>query len=357
MGATHFSARPQIEFRKKSTEMKKDIDVLGIGNAIMDIIAPVPDAFLSSHDVERGSMTLIDEPRALSLNGALKSESDLREIAGGSAANTMVGIAEMGVKAGYVGKIGKDGVGKRLAQGYRDAGVQFETSPTSSGTASARCMIAVTPDGQRSMSTFLGANSDFGVADIDKDQIARAKTIYLEGYLFDSDDQKAAYVQAAEHAQATGGQVALTLSDSFCVGRHRAGFRQLAEHQTDILFANEDELLALFETDRLDTALDALADMRPVVCVTRGEKGSIIQVPKSQGARRHLVPAAPISEIVDTTGAGDQYAAGVLAGRAMGMDWADAGYLGSLAAAEVIQHYGARPETPIHEIAAFGKLG
>ena len=330
--------------------MKKDIDILGIGNAIMDIIAPVPDAFLSTENIERGSMTLIDEPRALSLNGSLKSVGELREIAGGSAANTMVGIAGLGVRAGYIGKIGRDGVGTRLAEGYRDAGVQFETTPTKSGTASARCMIAVTPDGQRSMSTFLGANSDFGIADISKAQIARAKTIYLEGYLFDSDDQKAAYIRAAEIAQATGAQVSLTLSDSFCVGRHRDGFRQLAEHQTDILFANEDELLALFETDRLDTALDALSGMRPVVCVTRGEKGSIIQTKD----RRHHVPAAPITKVVDTTGAGDQYAAGVLAGRAMGMDWADAGYLGSLAAAEVIQHYGARPETPIHKIAAYG---
>ena len=330
--------------------MTKDIDILGIGNAIMDIIAPVPDGFLSAKNIERGSMTLIDEPRALSLNKALKEVGELREIAGGSAANTMVGIAGLGVRAGYIGKIGQDGVGKRLVQGYRDAGVSFETAPTNSGIASARCMIAVTPDGQRSMSTFLGANTDFSKADISKAQIARAKTIYLEGYLFDSDDQKAAYVKAAEIAQATGGQVALTLSDSFCVARHRAGFRQLAEHQTDILFANEDELLALFETDRLDTALDALSGMRPIVCVTRGDKGSVIQTK----TRRYLVPAAPISKIVDTTGAGDQYAAGVLAGRAMGLDWADAGYLGSLAAAEVIQHYGARPETPIHDIAAHG---
>jgi len=215
--------------------MTKDIDVLGIGNAIMDIIAPVPDAFLTANKIERGSMTLIDEPRALDLNATLKSAGELREIAGGSAANTMVGIAELGIRAGYVGKVGRDDVGERLIAGYRDAGVQFETAPTAKTTASARCMIAVTPDGQRSMSTYLGANSDFGTADISKTQIARAKTIYLEGYLFDSDEQKAAYVRAAEYAQATGGLVALTLSDSFCVGRHRAGFRQLSEHQTDIL--------------------------------------------------------------------------------------------------------------------------
>lgn len=327
--------------------MTKDIDILGIGNAIMDIIAPVPDAFLETHNMDKGSMALIDEPRALLVNGALKETSDLMEIAGGSAANTIVGISEMGVSAGYIGKIGRDGVGERLAEGYREAGVWFDTTPTTSGTASARCMIAVTPDGQRTMNTYLGANIDFGVNDIRREDIARAKTIYLEGYLFDSDAQKAAYVKAAELAQATGGQVSLTLSDSFCVGRHRESFRQLAEHQTDIVFANEEELLALYETDSLDTALDALTKMRPVVCVTRSEKGSIIQTSE----RRFLVPAAPVARIVDTTGAGDQYAAGVLAGRAMGLDWPDAGYLGSLAAAEVIQHYGARPETPVHETA------
>lgn len=329
--------------------MKKDIDILGIGNAIMDIITPVPDDFLIAQNIERGSMTLIDEPRALSLNRSLKKVGELREIAGGSAANTMVGIAGLGVRAGYVGKVGNDGVGKRLAKGYRDAGVAFETKPTKSGTASARCMIAVTNDGERSMSTFLGANSDFGKGDISKAQITRAKMIYLEGYLFDSDAQKSAFVKAADIAEVTGGQVALTLSDSFCVARYRESFRAFAEQKTDVLFANEDELLALYETDRLDTALDALSGMRPVVCVTRGDKGSVIQTKE----RRHLVPAAPIKQVIDTTGAGDQYAAGVLAGRAMGMEWEDAGYLGSLAASEVIQHYGARPETPIHDIAVY----
>ena len=330
--------------------MSKDIDILGIGNAIMDILAPVPDGFLSAQGIERGSMTLVDEPRALSLNTALKDVGNLREIAGGSVANTMVGIAELGVRAGYVAKIGRDNIGSRMAQGYRDAGVWFDTEPTTSGVASARCMIAVTQDGQRSMSTFLGANIDFGVDDIRAADIARARMIYLSGYLFDSDTQKAAYAKATQLAQSSGSQVALTLSDSFCVARHRADFLQLVEHQTDILFANEEEILALFETEKLDTALDLMTDMRPVVCVTRSEKGSVIQTK----SRRHLVPAAPIDKIVDTTGAGDQYAAGVLAGRAMGLEWADAGYLGSLAAAEVIQHYGARPETPIHNIAAYG---
>jgi len=323
--------------------MKKDIDILGIGNAIMDIIAPVQDGFLSEHEMDKGSMALIDEPRALMLNKALNKASDVQEIAGGSAANTMVGIAELGVKAGYISKVGRDGVGKRLAAGYKDAGVVFNSKPTTSKTASARCMIAVTNDGERTMNTYLGANVEFGKGDISLAEIRRAKTIYLEGYLFDSDAQKAAFIKAAETAKASGGQVALTLSDSFCVGRHREAFKTLAENQTDILFANEDEILALYETDRLDTALDALTGKDTVVCVTRGADGSIIQTPE----RRYLVPAAPIEKLVDT----DQYAAGVLAGRAMGLDWPDAGYLGSLAAAEVIQHYGARPKTRIHDIA------
>lgn len=208
-------------------------------------------------------------------------------------------------------------------------------------------MIAVTPDGQRTMNTFLGASTDFGQADIDPDMIRAARVLYLEGYLFDSDDAKQAFIRAAEIAQKAGRDVALTLSDAFCVDRHRASFRHLVEGHVDILFANEDEILSLYETDRLDTALDALTQTKTTACLTRSEKGSIIQ----DAVRRYLVPAAPVKAVVDTTGAGDQYAAGVLAGRAMGLDWADAGYLGSLAAAEVISHYGARPETPIHELA------
>jgi len=328
--------------------MTKNIDIIGIGNAIMDIIAPVPDEYLLDENIAPGSMTLVDEPRAITLNKSLKKMKGMREIAGGSAANTMVGAAGLGVRASYIGKVGHDGIGRRLAKGYHEAGVGFATKPTKSGPATARCMIAVTDDGERSMSTYLGANAEFGVDDISKDQIAVAKIIYLEGYLFDSDTQKAGFIKAAELAEATGGQVALTLSDSFCVARHRESFRQLAEQKTDILFANEDELLALYETDRLDTALDALSGLRPTVCVTRGAKGSVIQTKE----RRHLIPAAPIKKLVDTTGAGDQYAAGVLAGRIFGMDWKDAGYLGSVAASEVIQHFGARPETSIHKLAS-----
>ncbi len=327
--------------------MTTTYDVLGIGNAIMDMIAPVPESFLSEHNMAKGSMALIDQATALAVNKALSATSKPTEIAGGSAANTMVGIAEMGVRAAYMGKVGKDAVGTRLADGFRKAGLTFDTKPSDSGKASARCMIAVTPDGQRTMNTFLGASTDFGQADIDPDMIRAARVLYLEGYLFDSDDAKKAFIRAAEIARKAGRDVALTLSDAFCVDRHRASFRHLVEGHVDILFANEDEILSLYETDRLDTALDALTQTKTTACITRSEKGSIIQ----DVVRRYLVPAAPVKAVVDTTGAGDQYAAGVLAGRAMGLDWADAGYLGSLAAAEVISHYGARPETPIHELA------
>ena len=327
--------------------MKKQYDVIGIGNAIMDIIAPVPESFLAEHKMDKGGMALIDQPRALSLNKALDKAASTQTVAGGSAANTMVGIAALGARAAYIGKVGKDKVGKELSKGFHAAGVDFTTSPATGGQGSGRCMIAVTPDGERTMNTFLGASSLFTKADIVASKIKAAETLYLEGYLFDSDAAKAAFVSAAQIAKKAGCQVALTLSDSFCVGRHRESFRELVDNHVDILFANEDEALSLYETDRLDTGLDALNLTKTVSCVTRSEKGSVIQ----DGARRYHVPAAPVDKVVDTTGAGDQYAAGVLAGRAMGMDWADAGYLGSLCAAEVISHYGARPEKSIHEIA------
>ena len=328
--------------------MKTHYDVIGLGNAIMDIIAPVTDAFLTEHNMDKGGMALIDQSRALSLNKALSANGETQEIAGGSAANTMVGISALGCKAGYIGKVANDGVGKRLSKGFTDVGVDFTTKPIKSGEASARCMIAVTPDGERTMNTFLGASSLFTSSDIVKAKIQAADVLYLEGYLFDAEAAKKAFIKASEIARAAGRKVALTLSDSFCVGRHRESFRHLVDNHVDILFANEDEILSLYETDRLDTALDALNGTKTVACITRGDKGSIIQ----DHDRRHLVLAAPVDKVVDTTGAGDQYAAGVLAGRAMGMDWKDAGYLGSLCAAEVISHYGARPEKSIHEIAA-----
>ena len=330
---------------KQTSPKPATIDVLGIGNAIMDVIAPISDDFLTTHEIAKGGMTLIDEKHAIKLHKALDKAHKSVEIAGGSAANTMVGIASLGVSSAYVGKVASDALGKRFTKGLRDSGLTYDTAPTTSGPSTARCIIAVTNDGERSMSTFLGATTQLTKRDIIKSQIESARILYLEGYLFDSDAAKAAFVKAAEIAQAAGRSVSLTLSDSFCVNIHRESFKQLVKHHVDILFANEGELLALYETDDFEKALKAVAKDCETACVTRGEKGSVIY----HKGKRHDVPCVPVEKLVDTTGAGDQYAAGVLAARAMGMDWADCGHLGSLCASEVISHYGARPEKRIQD--------
>ena len=324
--------------------MTQSYDVLGIGNAIMDIIAPVSDTDLSAMNITKGAMTLIDQDRALDLHKRFKATgASPREIAGGSGANTLVGISNLGVTAAFIGKVANDRVGGRFAKGMRSAGVYFDTPPLKNADASARCLIAVTPDGERSMSTFLGASVMFSKSDVVASLIKKSKVIYMEGYLFDKDEAKAAFVKAAEVAQAAGREVALTLSDSFCVDRHRESFKHLVDNHVDILFANEAELLSLYEQDDFETALDILSKHCKVACITRSEKGSVILA----GGARHNIPVVPVDKVIDTTGAGDQYAAGVLAAYAMGMDWADAGYLGSQCAAEVISHYGARPERKI----------
>lgn len=329
--------------------MSTKYNVLGIGNAIMDVIAPVGDEILVQENITKGGMTLVDEGRALALHKTFKGHSSsLSEVAGGSGANTIAGIAGLGVSSAYVGKVADDGVGQRFTESLRSEGVFANTAPLKNGAATARCLIAVTPDGERSMSTFLGANTSFGVKDIDADLIRSADITYLEGYLFDTDAQKAAFVKASEIATAAGRKVALTLSDDFCVGRHRASFLHLVENHVDILFANKDEMLSLYEIDDLGEALRRVWKTGTTAAVTRSEKGSVI----IDNGEIHEVAAIPVSKVIDTTGAGDQYAAGVLAGRAMNMSWKDAGRLGSICAAEVISHYGARPETDIHALAA-----
>lgn len=329
--------------------MSTKYNVLGIGNAIMDIIAPVDEAALKQEDITKGGMTLIDEDRALALHKAFDAGSSLiSEVVGGSGANTIAGIAGLGVFSAYVGKVADDGVGKRFTESLRSEGVFTNTVPLKGGAATARCLIAVTPDGERSMSTFLGANTSFGVDDIDAGLIRSADITYLEGYLFDTDAQKAAFVKASKIATAAGRKVALTLSDGFCVGRHRASFQHLVENHVDILFANKGELLSLYEIDDLGEALRRVWRSGTTAAVTRSEKGSVI-IDKGEIFE---ISAVPVAKIVDTTGAGDQYAAGVLAGRVMNLNWQDAGRLGSLCAAEVIGHYGARPETEIHTLAS-----
>lgn len=327
--------------------MSSRYHVVGIGNAIMDVIAPVSDDFLSQHSMAKGTMALIDQDRALALDAALREAGQVQTIAGGSAGNTMVGLAAMGLRAAYIGKIGKDSTGEALSSGFRAAGLDFATRPTNTGAASARSMIAVTPDGERTMNTFLGASVEFEKSDVPDAMIAAADVLYLEGYLFDAEPAKAAFVHAAEVARAAGGKVAVTLSDPFCVERHRDSFRHLVDHQCDIVFANQDELLTLTRSETLEEGMREIARDDLILCVTCGSKGSII----FDGHERFEIPVVWAETLVDTTGAGDQYAAGVLGGRAMGLSWADAGFLGSIAAAEVISHYGARPETPVHDMA------
>ncbi len=322
-------------------------NVLGIGNAIVDVIAPVDDAFLMSHRITKASMTLIDEERAQSLYDALPPAS---ETSGGSAANTIAGIAALGGSAAYCGKTAKDQLGETFAHDLRAAGVTYETAPLVDGPSTARCLIAVTPDAQRSMSTYLGASSLFGPDDLDADMIKDAQITYMEGYLFDRDSAKSAFVEAAEIATAAGRQTALTLSDLFCVDRHRESFLHLVRGHIDILFANEAELMSLYQTMDFDEALTQVRKDCTFAAITRSEKGSIII---SQDDAM-TITAAPVDAVVDTTGAGDLYAAGLLYGLANDLPLAECGRIASVAAAEIISHYGARPQQDIRLLAGFG---
>ncbi len=320
-------------------------DVLGVGNAIVDVLASVEERFLAENDVAKGAMTLIDEDRAATLYGAMPPG---KEISGGSAANTVAGVASFGGKAAYLGKVAADQLGEVFAHDLRAAGVAYEVAPLSGGPATARCLILVTPDGQRSMNTFLGASSLFAEADIDDAAVKNAAITYLEGYLFDRDEAKRAFVKAAETAQANDRRVALTLSDGFCVDRHRDSFRQLVKNHVDILFANESEILSLYQTHDFDDALQRVRAECRVAFLTRSEKGSVAV----DHDEVHLIDAAPTPGVLDTTGAGDLYAAGALFGLARGMGLDASARLGSLAASEVISHFGGRPEKNLADLAA-----
>jgi sugar/nucleoside kinase (ribokinase family) len=324
--------------------MTARFDVLAVGNAIVDILHPVEESFLTAHDIARGGMTLIDEERALYLTEMF---ADAKVQPGGSAANTMNGVASLGGRAGYIGKVADDALGAQFTHAFRAAGVTFDTPDRKGPPGTARCLIAVTPDGQRSMNTYLGASVLLDSADIDPGLIGAAEIVYLEGYLFDRDEAKAAFVKAAEIAHAANRKVSLTLSDTFCVDRHRDSFRHLVERQTDILFANEHELKALYETDDLNRAIAAARTLCPVVAVTRSEKGALI----AAGDDTWVVTAEPVAKVVDTTGAGDLFAAGFLWGAAQGRDYGACGRLGAIAAAECISHMGPRPDTALRLLA------
>ncbi len=311
-------------------------DVVGLGNAIVDVLAPADDAFLAAWGINKNAMNLIDEPRAHELTREAKNPL---LTSGGSGANTIAGLASFGATAAYIGKVADDELGRQFTQEMESTGVPFRTSPLVGGPATARSIIFVTEDGDRSMNTFLGASVLFGRADVDADVVRAGGILYLEGYLFDRDEAKEAFIHAAEIAKAAGRKVALTLSDSFCVARHRASFLQLVRNNVDILFANEEELLSLYETRDFDAALNALQADTAVAAVTRSEKGSVVIGAGSPIA----VAAVPVKKVVDTTGAGDQYAAGFLFGISRGVPLATCARLGHIAAAEVISHFGPRP--------------
>lgn len=324
--------------------MKSTYDVVAVGNAIIDILKGVPDSFLAEENIAKDAMTLIDEARADHLTARM---SGAVVAAGGSAANTMTGIASFGGKAGYIGKVADDELGARFTLEFRAAGVTFNTAPRPTPPGTARSLIAVTPDGHRSMNTYLGASTLLSPSDIDADLIRGGATLFLEGYLFDRDEAKAAFVRAAEIAKGAKRKVSLTLSDVFCVERHRESFKHLVAGHVDILFSNEREILSLYEQSDLGAALEAAKRACPVVIVTRSEIGSLIVT----GDEVAEVKPFPVAQVVDTTGAGDQYAAGFLYGHARNRPLAVCGAFASMAAAEVISHFGPRPETSLRALA------
>jgi sugar/nucleoside kinase (ribokinase family) len=320
-------------------------DVLGIGNAIVDVIARADDAFLVTHGMRKGSMQLIDQARAAAIYDAM---GPAKEISGGSAANTIVGVASLGASAAFVGKIKADELGTIFAHDIRASGVSFTTPPASGGPSTGRCYVLVTPDGERTMNTYLGAAQDLHPNDIEPEAVAAARITYLEGYLWDPPRAKEAFLKAASIAHAAEREVALTLSDAFCVDRYRAEFLDLIRAGTvDVLFANERELHSLYQTPDFDTAVSAIRGDAKLAAVTRSEKGCVVLTRSETVA----VPASPIERLIDATGAGDLFAAGFLVGRSRGFDHRASAQLGALAAAEVIQHIGARPETSLQALA------
>jgi sugar/nucleoside kinase (ribokinase family) len=319
-------------------------DVVGIGNALVDVLSHEQEAFISDEGLNKGAMTLIDEARAASL---YRSMGPGIEISGGSAANTVVGVAAFGGTAAYIGRVADDQLGAVFAHDIESTGVDFPVAPAAHGSPTGRCLIVVTPDAQRTMNTYLGASNEMHPGQVDLEIIGGASQVYLEGYLWDPPEAKEAMLVAARAANEASATVSLTLSDSFCVERHRESFRDLIHDHVQLLFANELELLALYETQDLDDAIRQVAADCEITAVTRGRGGSVVV---ANGERVH-VEAVEVKKRMDTTGAGDLYAAGFLFGRARGYELAVCGRLGSAAASEVITHMGARPHADLADIA------
>ncbi len=328
---------------------RESLDVVGIGNAIVDVLAHADDAFLEAEGLKKGAMTLLDEPNAERLYARM---GPAVEVSGGSAGNTAAGLASLGGRAAYVGKVRDDLLGEIFRHDMRAQGVRFDTPPATSGPATARSMILVTPDGQRTMSTYLGASVELGPDDIDPELIAGTKITYLEGYLFDPPLAQQAFREAALLAHQAGRKVALSLSDPFCVARHRGAFHELVGAGVDILFANEIEICSLYETRGFAEAAAAVKDEVEIAVLTRSAKGSLVL---GRG-EEHPVRAVPVERVVDTTGAGDLYASGFLYGLTRNLPLPLCGRIGSLCAAEVISHLGARPETALKDLVKSAEL-
>ena len=319
-------------------------DVAAIGNAIVDVIAPSSDEFIADQALPKGGMTLIDDARAEELYEAMAQG---QEASGGSAANSMAGVASFGGRAAFIGKVGDDQLGKVFAHDIQAIGAHYGTAPLRGGAATGRCLINVTPDGQRTMATFLGAANQLGPADVDPKVIESAKITFLEGYLFTPDEARKAFAKAAALARSNDRLIALTLSAGFVVEMFRETLIEFIETQVDILFANEEEINLLFQTKSFDEAVRLTRPHVKIAALTCGAEGSVV----IGGDESHKVSAEPIDKVVDTTGAGDAYAAGFLYGLAKGRPLNVCGRLGSIAAAEVISHYGARPETSLRDLA------
>jgi len=319
------------------------IDVLGIGNAIVDVLGETDDATLARHGLAKGTMALVDREES---ERALTRMGESVQVSGGSAANTIVGLASLDSRAAYVGKVRDDALGQVFRRDLLAAGVRFETPPATVGPPTGRCLVFVTPDAQRTMQTYLGASATLGPSDLDLSLVADASVVYLEGYQWDSEPARQAFLVAARAAHQAGRRVAFTLSDPFCVTRHREAFLAFAEEHVDILFANEAEIVSLFETRDFDSAVQRAGRACDVVALTRGASGSVVLVE----GERFDVPAEPVERVLDTTGAGDLYAAGFLHGWTAGRSATTCARIGGIAAAEVIGHYGARPEVPLREL-------
>ena len=319
-------------------------DVVGIGNAIVDIIARCDDEFLAAQELAKGHMQLVDQTAASALYDAI---GPAVEISGGSAANTIAGIASFGGKAAYIGKVSDDELGRIFAHDIKASGVSFDTKPAQSSTPTARSIVLVTPDAERTMSTYLGISPELDSSDVDPELIKNSKILYLEGYLFDAPQAMEAFRFAAQIAKQAGREVSITLSDGFCVDRHRDAFLSFIKADIDILFANEAEILSLYQTESLETAIENAAADAKIAAITRSEKGSVIV----SGSGRHEINAENVASVADTTGAGDLFAAGFLSGQAKGMSLEQSAKLGHIAAAEIISHIGARPEASLRDLA------